>query len=53
MATAYCGDFFPDRPDGRPGSVLASLGCPVDGDLPENESGAIGTWAWALSRILD
>ena len=53
MATAYCGDFFPDRPDGRPDSVLASLGRPVADDLPENEPGAIGTWAWGLSRILD
>ena len=39
MATAYCGDFFPDRPDGRPQSVLASLGRPVAGELPKNEPG--------------
>lgn len=53
MATAYCGDIFPDRPDGRPESVLASLGRPVDGPLPPDEPGAIGAWAWGLSRILD
>ena len=53
MATAYCGDFFPDRPDGRPQSVLASLGRPVTGNLPKDEPGAIGSWAWGLSRILD
>ncbi len=53
MATAYCGDFFPDRPDGRPQSVLAALGRPVEGTLPKDEPGAIGTWAWGLSRILD
>jgi len=53
MATAYCGDFFPDRPDGRPQSVLASLGRPVSGELPKDEPGAIGAWAWGLSRILD
>ena len=53
LATAYCGDFFPDRPDGRTNSVLASLGRPVEGDLPKDEPGAIGSWAWGLSRILD
>ena len=53
MATAYCGDFFPDRADGRPESVLASLGRPIAGSLPKDEPGAIGTWAWGLSRILD
>jgi hypothetical protein len=53
MATAYCGDFFPDRADGRPASVLVSLGRPVNGDLPPDEPGAIAAWAWGLSRILD
>ena len=53
MATAYCGDLFLDRPDGRPTSVLASLGRPVTGDLPPDEPGAIGAWAWGLCRILD
>lgn len=53
MATAYCGDIFPDRADGRPDSVLVALGRPVDGALPPDEPGAIGAWAWGLSRILD
>ena len=53
MATAYCGDVFPDRPDGRPSSCLGSLGRPVEGDLPPDEPGAIAAWAWQLSRILD
>ena len=53
VATAYCGDIFPDHPDGRADSVLPSLGRPVDGDLPPNEPGAIAAWAWGLSRILD
>jgi len=52
MATACYGDTFPDRPDGRPASALAALGRPVT-DLPSDEPGAIGTWAWQLSRILD
>lgn len=53
MATAYYGDTFPDRPDGRAASALASLGRPIAGDLPADEPGAIATWAWQLSRILD
>jgi len=53
MATAYCGDFFPDRADGRAASVLASLGRPVTGDLAADEPGAIAAWSWGLSRILD
>lgn len=53
MATAcYC-DVFPDRPDGRGASALASLGRPTEGELPADEPGAIATWAWQLSRILD
>jgi len=53
LATAYCGDIFPDRPDGRPDSVMVSLGRPTTGVLPPDEPGAIGAWAWGLSRILD
>ena len=53
MATAYYGDIFPDRADGRPQSVLPSLGRPVEGPLPADEPGAIAAWAWGLSRILD
>ena len=53
MATAYYGDVFPDRADGRSASVLAKLGRPVEGPLPADEPGAIATWAWQLSRILD
>jgi hypothetical protein len=53
MATACYGDVFPDRPDGRAASALASLGRPVEGELPADEPGAIATWAWQLSRILD
>lgn len=52
-ATACYGDVFPDRADGRAASALAALGRPVDGDLPPDEPGAIATWAWQLSRILD
>lgn len=53
VATACYGDVFPDRADGRAASALASLGRPLEGDLPDDEPGAIATWAWQLSRILD
>ena len=53
MATACRDDIFPDRPDGRGASVLATLGHPRGGDLPADEPGAIAAWAWGLSRILD
>jgi hypothetical protein len=53
MATACYGDIFPDKPDGRAESVLASLGRPMDGELAPDEPGAIAAWAWGLSRILD
>ena len=53
-ATAYYGDTFPDRADGRAASVLPGLGYAADdaGAAPD-EPGAISTWAWQLSRILD
>jgi hypothetical protein len=53
MATACYGDVFPDRSDGRADSILGALGRPLEGDLPADEPGAIATWAWQLSRILD
>lgn len=53
MATACYNDFFPDRKDGRADSLLPALGRPADGDLPADEPGAIGVWAWGLSRLLD
>lgn len=53
-ATAYYGDTFPDRADGRAASVLPSLGfTPDDARVAPDEPGAISTWAWQLSRILD
>ena len=53
-ATAYYGDVFPDRADGRAESALPSLGYESDrARLAPDEPGAISTWAWQLSRILD
>lgn len=49
LAVAFYGDVFPDRADGAPDSVLTLF--------PAREGpeawGAIGVWAWALSRALD
>ena len=53
MATAYYGDIYADRPDGRAASALAALGRPLGTDLPADEPNAIAAWAWGLSRILD
>ena len=53
LATAHCGDFFPDHKEGRATSILGSLGRPTGEHVPDDEPGAIGAWAWGLSRILD
>lgn len=54
MATASYGDTFPDRADGRAASALPSLGFTGDdARVAPDEPGAISTWAWQLSRILD
>jgi hypothetical protein len=49
LATAYYGDLFPDRADGAGDSVLTLF--------PSRQGpeawGAIGVWAWAMSRALD
>ena len=49
VATMYYGDLFPDHPAGAAESVLA-LFPPAGGD---DAWGAIGAWAWGLSRALD
>lgn len=45
VATAYCGDLFPDHADGYAESIAAVLNAPA--------WGAVGAWAWGLSRIAD
>jgi hypothetical protein len=45
VATAYCGDLFPDHADGYAESIAAVLDSPG--------WGAVGAWAWGLSRIAD
>jgi hypothetical protein len=49
VASAYYGDLFPDRADGASDSVLTLF--PARSG-PE-AWGAIGVWAWAMSRALD
>ncbi len=51
--TAYCGDLCPDRPDGLSAGVNAWLGLPGTNDRAGDAWGAIGVWAWGLSRALD
>ncbi|MFN4145426.1 MAG: alpha/beta hydrolase family protein [Runella sp.] len=49
LATAYYGDIEPDYPDGWRSGIRSVLG---DSSQPNNW-GAIGAWAWGLSRIMD
>ncbi len=51
--TAYCGDVCPDRPDGMSAGVNGWLGRPDANDRAGDAWGAIGIWAWGLSRALD
>jgi len=53
VATACYGDVFPDRADGRAESPLAYLRPTAGASARADEPGAITTWAWQLSRILD
>ncbi|MBD2756100.1 glucuronyl esterase domain-containing protein [Spirosoma validum] len=49
LVTAYYGDIEPDHPKGWQGHIRSVLG---DTTQPDNW-GAIGAWAWGMSRILD
>lgn len=55
VATAYYGDLEEDHKDGWKSGVRSIF--PVDGkvgdQLPDHAWGAIGAWAWGLSRIMD
>ena len=53
-ATIYCGDLCPDHPDGLAGNIAAgSGGAPGTEVRPADAWGAVGVWAWGLSRALD
>jgi hypothetical protein len=54
VATAYYGDLEPDSPDGWKTGLRAAVS--PDGSTTawqNGDWGAIATWAWGLSRILD
>ncbi len=51
VATVYYGDLEPDHNDGWKTGIRTTLKSELG--IPENEWGAIGAWAWGLSRIMD
>lgn len=54
VATAYYGDIEPDHAEGWKEGVRAALSPDGAGTVwKDGEWGAIGAWAWGLSRILD
>lgn len=53
IATAYYGDICPDRPDGITEAVGALFNTHPAEQRRDDEWGAIGIWAWGLSRAMD
>jgi len=51
LATAYYGDMEPDNPEGWKTGIRTTMKTELS--INENEWGAIGAWAWGLSRIMD
>ncbi|HUL80205.1 MAG TPA: acetylxylan esterase [Vicinamibacteria bacterium] len=53
LATVYYGDLEPDHPDGWKSGLRARIGPGATGRFAPDDWGAIGAWAWGLSRALD
>ena len=53
VATVYYGDIEPDFLGGVPFGIRGSYLKPGQNEPAPNEWGAIGAWAWGLSRALD
>lgn len=52
-ATVYYGDLCEDRPEGLAKDVAALFNSGAVNDRAQDAWGAIGIWAWGLSRALD
>ena len=53
LATAYCGDIEPDFQGGMEYGIRHTFRLPGQTKPADNEWGALGAWAWGLSRIAD
>jgi len=53
LATAYCGEIVPDRPDGLEFGVHRWYRENLSFPSTAGSWGAIGGWAWGLSRAMD
>ena len=53
LATIYYGDLEPDHAEGWKSGVRSHLGPGTSGVFAPGDWGAIGAWAWGLSRALD